>query len=215
MPVSGNAEVRARSVQADGVGAQHRPVGELVALSEVLEPVEIAVVVSREHQTALPDPRQQTAPGVQRGEQDVAELSGDLHELAELLDPDPEQLSALHGHAGKERPLPHQHAELTDEVAFLDHEDDAVVAAVEEKDSAREDEGQVVGVTSVPQQLAGLGMQHLAGRPQQVQDVLAEHRPGQTVDIVLPVRVDGPLVGHWGAAHTSRFPPVLHPRACS
>ena len=33
---------------------------------------------------------------------------------------------------------------------------------------AGEDEVQVVGVTGVPQQLAGLGMQHLTGRPQQV-----------------------------------------------
>jgi hypothetical protein len=44
---------------------------------------------------------------------------------------------------------------------------------------------QVVGLTGVPQQIAGLGMQHLAGRPQQVHRALAEHRKGQRIDIVL------------------------------
>ena len=86
MPASGNAQVFASSAQADAVGAQHRPVRELVALGEVLEPVQVAVVVPGEHETALAQPRQQTAPGVQRGEQDVAQLPRDLHELAQVVD---------------------------------------------------------------------------------------------------------------------------------
>ncbi len=47
------------------------------------------------------------------------------------------------------------------------------------QDATGEDEVQVVGVTGVPQELAGLGVQHLTGRPQQLQGGLAEHRPRQ------------------------------------
>ena len=64
---------------------------------------------------------------------------------------------------------------------------DPVVPAVEEEDAAGEDEIQVVGVTGVPEQLAGLGLQHVAGRPKQLQGVLAEHRPGQGIDAVAPL----------------------------
>ena len=56
-------------------------------------------------------------------------------------------------------------------IAFLDHEDHPVIPAIDKKDAARENEVEVVGVTGVPQQLAGLGMQHLTGRPQQVEGV--------------------------------------------
>jgi hypothetical protein len=109
------------------------------------------------------DSNSATIASTLNSKQHIAELSRDLHELAEFLDPDPEQLRSRHGHTGKERPLAHQHAQLTDEVALFDHEDDAVVPAVEEQDSAGEDEGLVVGVPGVPQRLAGLGAQHLAG----------------------------------------------------
>ena len=130
--------------------------------------MQVAAVVSGEHETALPHSRQQTPPGVERGEQDIAQLPRDLHEPAQLLDPHPKHRGLLHGHTREEGPLPHQHAQLADEVALLDDKDHPVVPAVQEKHAAGEDEVQVVGVTGVPQQLAGLGMQHLTGRPQQV-----------------------------------------------
>jgi hypothetical protein len=108
----------------------------------------------------------------------------------------------------------HQHAQLADEVACFDHEDDAVVPAVEEKDAAREDEVQVIRVTGVPQQLAGLRVQDLTGRLQHVQCLLAEHRPGQGLNTVVSVRrVDGPLVLRWDAAHSSSLRSFPHGHA--
>ena len=144
------------------------------------------VVVPGEHETALAQAVQQTPAGIQRGQQDVAQLPRRLHQPGQLLDPHPEHRGPLHGHPGEEGPLPHQHAQLAHEVAFLDHEDDAVVPAVEKQDATGEDEVQVVGVTGVPQQLAGLGVKHLTGRPQQLQGGLAEHRERNVVDTVLP-----------------------------
>jgi hypothetical protein len=109
--------------------------------------------------------------------------------------------------------MPHQHAQLADEVAFPDDKDHPVVPAVQQKHAAGEDKVQVVGITGVPQQLARLGMQHLTGRPQQVQSVLAEHRPGQRIDIVVPLGgVIGLLVGHGQAAHASPSPGKRTPR---
>ena len=134
--------------------------------------MQVAVVVAGEHEAALPDPRQHPPPGVEGGEQDVAELPRDLHEPAQLGDPHPQHRGARHRDTGQEGPLSHQHAQLADEVALLDDEDDPVVPTVHEQYAAGEDEVEVVGVTGVPQQLARLGMEHLTGRPQQVQGVL-------------------------------------------
>jgi hypothetical protein len=125
--------------------------------------VQVSVpVVPCQHQPALAEPPQQPPPGVQGGEQDVAQLARDLHQAAELRDPHPQQGGARHGDTGQEGPLAHQHPQLADEVALLDDEDDPVVPAVDELDPAAEDEVEVVGVPGVPQQLARLGMQHLA-----------------------------------------------------
>jgi hypothetical protein len=67
-------------------------------------PVQVAVVVSGEHETAFPHSLQQTPPGVERGEQDIAQLPRDLHEPAQLLDPHPEHRGLLHGHTREEGP---------------------------------------------------------------------------------------------------------------
>jgi hypothetical protein len=86
-----------------------------------------------------------------------------------------QQGGALHGDTGEEGALSHQHAQLADEVALLDHEDDSVVAAVDEKDAAGQYQIQVVRVTGIPQDLARIRVKHLPGRPQQRQHVLAEY----------------------------------------
>jgi hypothetical protein len=184
------------------VGAQHRAVRELVTLGEVLETMQVAAVVSGEDEAALAQLRQYAPPGVERGEQDITQLPRDLHQRAKVLDPDPQQLGPVHGNTGQERPLSHQHPQLADEVAFFDHEHDAVVATVEEEHPSGEDEVEIVWITGVPELLAGLGAQHAADRPQHVQGVLGEHRPRRGLGAVPPMgRVDGPPVGRWNAAH--------------
>ncbi len=69
---------------------------------------------------------------------------------------------------------------------FLDDEHHPVIPAIDKKHAASENQVQVIRVTGIPQQLAGLGMQHFTGRSQQVQGVLAEHRPSRPVGIAPP-----------------------------
>ena len=136
----------------------------MVALGELLQPVHLAIVVAGEDQAALSQAGQQTSPRIQRREHHVAQHRRGRHEPLQVRDADPEQRGAGHGDTGEEGRLPHQHAELGDEIAGLDHEADPVVAPVHEADPAREDEVEVVHVARVPQPLAGLGPDHLADR---------------------------------------------------
>ena len=130
--------------------------------------MQVAVVIPGQHQTALTGALQQGPSGVERLQGDVAQLSRDLHEPAEVRHPHAEQFGPLRGDTGQEGPLTHQHAQLAHEVARFDHEDDAIVATVDEQDTAGQDEVQVVGVAGLPQHLTGLGPQHLTGRPKQL-----------------------------------------------
>ena len=179
-PVSGSAQVAASSVHADGSERSTDPVGHVIALGELLQAVHVAIVVAGEDQAALAQTGEQAPPRVERGEQHVTQLRGGRHQPAQVRDAHAQERGAGHGDAGEEGRLPHEHAELADEVAGLDHEADPVVSAVDETDSALEDEVEVVGVARVPQQLTGLGPDHLADRLQ--------HQPGA---LVVAQRVGG------------------------
>jgi hypothetical protein len=56
---------------------------------------------------------------------------------------------------------------------YTNDEDHPVIPTIDKKDAGKNDV-QVVGLSGIPQQLAGLGMQHLTGRPQQIQGVLTD-----------------------------------------
>ena len=110
-----------------------------------------------------------------------------------------------HGDAGEEGRLSHQHAELADEVAGLDHEPDPATSPVDETDSAGEDEVEVVGVACIPQRLAGRGPEDIADRLQQPPALLIELGPGLDLDLIRASRrVAGPLVWLRGGADGSR-----------
>jgi hypothetical protein len=115
-----------------------------------------------------------------------------------------QQRGVRHGDPGEEGRLPHQHAELADEVAGFHHEPDPAAPPVHERDPAGEDEVEVVRVARIPQQLAGPGSEHIADRLQQRAALRIELGPGLDLHLVRARgRVAGPLVGRWGGAHVT------------
>jgi len=133
---------------------------ELVALGEVLKPVQVTVVVAGEDKTA-PRFASQTPPASKRR---AAHRSARPRSppAAQLLDR--HRSTAVPSMATPEgMPLPHQHAQLTTK-SLPRRQRRPDRRAVHEKYAAGKDEIQVVGVACVPQQLAGYGMQNLTGR---------------------------------------------------
>ena len=146
--------------------------------------MQVAIVVAGEDEAALAPAGQHPPPGVKRGEQQIPELHGGRDEPAQILDGHPQQRALRHRHAGEEGRLTHQHAELPDEVAGLHHGHDPVVPPVQQAHPAGTYEVEVVRLAALPQDLAGLGVDHLPDRLQQPQVVLADLGPGLDVDLV-------------------------------
>ena len=202
----GRSRLRERARRGDlgprgRIRAQHRPIGHVIALGELLQPVHVAIVVAGEDQATLSPAAQHAPPRVEGGEHHVAQLRGGRHEPSQVRDGHPQQRGVRHGDAGEERRLPHQHAELADEVAGFDHEPDPATSSVHETDPAGEDEVEVVCVARIPQRLTGLGSDHLADRLQQRPALVIELGPRLDLDLIRSLRrVAGPLVGRWGGA---------------
>ena len=213
----GRSRLRERARRGDlaprgRVRAQHRPIGHVIALGELLQPVHVTVVVAGEDQAALSQTGQQTPPGVEGGEQHVAQLRRGRDEPAQVRDAHAQERGVGHRDAGEEGRLSHQHAELADEVAGLDHEPDPVASPVDETDSAREDEVEVVGVARIPQHLAGLGPDHVADRLQQPPALLVELRPRLDLDLIRRVETSSGSARRasgWRRAWASRENPAV------
>ena len=194
-PFAGSAEVAATSAHPGAVRAQHHPVGHVVALGELPQPMQVAIVVAGEDEAALTPAAQHPPPGVKGGEQQIPELHGGRDEPAQGLDGHPQQRARRHRDAGEEGRLTHQHAELPDEVAGLHHGHDPVVPPVQQAHPAGTYEVEVVRLAVLPQDLAGLGVDDLPDRLQQPQVVLADLGPGLDVDLVAARRgIARPLI---------------------
>ena len=92
--------------------------------------------------------------------------------------------------------------QFADKVVGFDHEHDPVVSSIHETNPTGNYEVQVVGVARIPQQLTGLGSDHIADRLQQPSTLIVKLGPRLNLDLIRSSRrVAGPLVWRWASAH--------------
>ena len=95
--------------------------------------MELRVVVAGQHQAALAPAAQHASARIEGREQHVTQFCGGRHEPAQVFDSHSQERAVGQGNAGEEGRLPHQHAELADEVAGFDDDYDPVVSSVHEQ----------------------------------------------------------------------------------